>query len=122
MITLTFRPLSGECPIQVRAAYFRICADATLRGPDNAIAAEYVNQRWHLGHRSYAEFHCPTPLYLRVTHPNGERERLGPFEFLRASGGALYTNERCLGTHVASWKPESDAMCWQEIALLSPEK
>jgi hypothetical protein len=122
MITLTFRPFSDGCPAHVRAAYFRICADATLRGPDNDIAADYSNQKWRLGHRDYLEFRCDTPLCLRVTHPTGERERLGPFEFLRASGGAIFTNERCLGLHASSWKTEISAVCWSEIALLVPDR
>lgn len=48
MIILTFRPVHGESPVSVRGAYFRICADCTLRGPDNAIAASYDKGLWQL--------------------------------------------------------------------------
>jgi hypothetical protein len=119
MILLAFRPLSGGTCIQVRGAYFRICADATLRGPDNEVAATYSNQRWHLGGQGYTDFHCTMPIYLRITHHSGERERVGPYEFIRASDGALYTNERCLGMYNSSGRPGHSAECWQEVALLS---
>jgi hypothetical protein len=65
LITLTFRPLHGESPTLVRGLYFRICADGTLRGPDNAIAASYAGNRWRLGLRAFRSFECATPLYLR---------------------------------------------------------
>ena len=43
VIALGFRALNGESVMLIRGAYFRIFADGTLRGPDNAVAASYTN-------------------------------------------------------------------------------
>ena len=43
MIRLSFRALNGEAAILVRGAYFRICADGTLRGPANEVAGSYTD-------------------------------------------------------------------------------
>lgn len=45
---LTFRALSNDSVIFVRGTYFRIFADGTLRGPDNAVAARYADGLWHV--------------------------------------------------------------------------
>jgi hypothetical protein len=119
MITLAFQAVSAGPDAQVRAAFFRICADATLRGPDNDIAATFIDHRWLLGNRRYTAFQCRGPVSLRVTHQSGDREQLGPYEFVRAAQGALYTSERCLGMHVASWASEMSTHYWREIALLT---
>jgi hypothetical protein len=118
MMMLVFRPFFSGSPVQVRGAYFRICADGTLRGPDNDIAASFIEQSWHLARRRFLDFQCATPVYLRVTHQNGEREQLGPFGFLRAAEGALFSAERCLGTHSINWASPNTAACWREIVLL----
>jgi hypothetical protein len=120
LITLTFRPLHGESAVLVRGMHFRICADSTLRGADNAIAARYSQQLWHLGPRQYRSFECSGPVYLRVTNSNGSREQVGPYAFIKATEGAIFTQESCLGRHIS---PGDDAGIlagtWQEIALLS---
>ena len=119
MITLTFRALNGESAMLIRGAYFRICADGTLRGPDNAVAASYTNGLWQLGRRRHRALECCEAVYLRVTAPDGQRECIGPFEYLKVSGGAIFSHDTYLGAHSGgeSRLPKSDV--WREIALLS---
>lgn len=117
-MTLVFHPFSSGSPVQVRGAYFRICADATLRGPDNVVAAAFIEHNWHLTRRRFLDFRCATPVYLRVTNQDGRREQLGPFESLRVAEGALFSAERCLGTHAANWASPTIAASWREIVLL----
>ena len=119
MITLTFRALNGESVMLVRGAYFRICADGTLRGPDNAVAGSYTSGLWQLGSRRYRALECGEAVYLRVTTSDGQRECIGPYECLRVTGGAIFSNETYLGAHARreSHLPEADI--WTEIALLS---
>jgi hypothetical protein len=119
VITLTFRPLSGESVILVRGVYFRICADGTLRGPDNAVTASYIDGRWLLGRRQYRMLECREAVYLRVTTSGGQREFIGPYESLKVAGGAIFSNDTYLGAHTCgeSYLPETDI--WREIALLS---
>lgn len=119
MITLTFRPLSGESAILVRGMYFRICADGTLRGPDNAVAARYAAGFWQLGRKQHSALECRETVYLRVTTSHGQRECIGPCEALKVTGGAIYSNDTYLGAHTRgeSHLPEIDM--WTEITLLS---
>ena len=119
MITLAFRPLNGESMTLVRGTYFRICADGTLRGPDNAVAASYTAGRWQLGRRQHSTLECREAVYLRVTNADGERDCIGPYEALRVSGGAIFSHDTYLGVHTRgdSYSPVADI--WKEIALLS---
>ncbi len=119
MITLTFRPIHGESPVLVRGTYFRICADATLRGPDNSIAASYCDGLWQLGPRLYRAFECGGPVYLRITNSDGSHERIGPYEFVKALEGAIFTHDSCLGTHASATKVGALMGAWREIAFLS---
>lgn len=119
MITLTFRALSGEWVIPVRGAYFRICADGTLRGPDNAIAANYTQGHWQLGRRRNRTLECREALYLRVTTSDGQREYIGPYECLKVTGGAVFSNDTYLGAHTRGESYLPQAAVWREIALLS---
>jgi hypothetical protein len=121
MITLTFSPLAAGSQVLVRAPFFRICADSALRGPDGTVVATYASHMWRLGVRTCREFHCSDSLYLRVTNPGGDRERLGPYAFVRAAEGALFVNGVCLGTFSSKWHSESASHCWNEITLLSAE-
>lgn len=119
MITLAFRPASGESVILVRGAYFRICADGTLRGPDNAVTANYSDGHWQLGRKQHRIVECREAVYLRVTTADGQRECIGPYERLQVTGGAIFSNETYLGAHTRgdAYLPDSDI--WREIALLS---
>ena len=119
LITLTFATLAPDSQVLVRAPFFRICADSTLRGPDSTIVATYSAHMWRLGLRSCREFHCNAALYLRVTNQAGQRERLGPYEFVRAAEGALFASGQCLGTYSRRWHAQDTAECWQEVTLLS---
>lgn len=119
MITLTFSPISTGSQVLVRATFFRICADHTLRGPDSTVVATYTGDTWKLGARSCREFHCNNSVYLRITNADGTRERGGPYELVRAAEGALFTNGRCLGTYSPKWNAGGETPCWQEVALLS---
>lgn len=119
MITLTFRPLSGESVILVRGAYFRICADGTLRGPDNAVTANYADGLWQLGRRQHRMVECRESVYLRVTTSDGQRECIGPYEGVKVTGGAIFSNDTYLGAHTRAESYALDAAIWREIALLT---
>lgn len=119
MIKLTFRPLDSESTVLVRALYFRICPDETLRGSDNAIAARYVNGMWQLAHRRHRAFECMGPVYLRVTDIAGRREYMGPYDFLKASDGAIFTRDACLGYYSLRRDGGVPASVWTEIAFLT---
>jgi hypothetical protein len=121
LIRLTFRALRGETTVISRAAYFRICTDSTLRGPDNSIAASYIDRVWHLGNRHYRGFDCTGPIFLRVTNCDGLRQQLGPFDSLRAVDGALYSHETCLGTYLSGWTHGNPEDRWREVVLLPAE-
>jgi hypothetical protein len=111
--------MHGDSLMRVRGMHFRICADATLRGPDNAIAAHYSKRVWLLGSRQYRAFECSGPVYLRVTNSDGSRGHLGPYDFIKAADGGIFTTESCLGIH-ASWVDAGASPdIWREIALLS---
>ena len=118
MITLTFRPVEGESTVVVRGRYFRICSDGTLRGPDNAVAARYTDGLWHLAHRRHRSFECGRPVYLRVTDSVGERTQIGPYDFLKATNGAIFTRDSCLGVHTYGVEPGIPGGLWREIAFL----
>jgi hypothetical protein len=118
LITLVFRPVHGESPVSVRGAYFRICADATLRGPDNAISASYCKGVWQLGRRQYRSFECSGPLYLRVVNSHGRQERTGPYESIKAIDGALFTQRDYLGAYALQPAAVGSVELWREIAFL----
>jgi hypothetical protein len=105
--------------IFVRGAYFRICADGTLRGPDNAVTANYSGGLWQIARSQHRVLECCTTVYLRVTTSDGRRERIGPYECVRVVGGEIFANDTYLGAHTreGSRLPEMDI--WREIALVS---
>ncbi len=122
MIKLTFRRVRGEATVFVRGTYFRICADQTLRGPDNAIAASYSDGFWRLGLRQYRGFDCEGPVCLRIHARDGQCQRFGPYDFLQAIGGAIYTHDTRLGVHVPRTELGVPLEVWEEIVLLRPER
>ena len=119
MITLTFRAMSGESVTHVRGAYFRICADGTLRGPDNDVAASYTDGQWQLGRGRHRVLECREAVYLRVTTSDGQRECIGPYGDLKVTGGEIFSNDTYLGAHSAGESPLPKAGIWREIAVLS---
>ena len=119
LITLTFRRMDSEPPILVRGTYFRICADGTLRGPDNAITALYADGVWELAHRQHRAFDCSGPVYLRVTGTDGRRRMSGPYDSVRAVDGAIFAEDQCLGAHAVGPKPVAPTVLLQEVTSLS---
>jgi hypothetical protein len=111
--------MHGDSPILVRGMHFRICADATLRGPDNAVAASYSKRLWLLGSRRFRAFDCSGPVYLRVTNSDGSRGHLGPYSFIKAADGGIFTAESCLGLHATRAEAGLSPDVWREIAFLS---
>lgn len=103
----------------IRGAHFRICADGTLRGPDNAIAASYSNGLWRLGRRQHRTLECRDAVYLRVTASNGRCECIGPYGDLKAVGGDIFSNNTYLGAYSRGESYPADTEVWREIALLS---
>ena len=105
--------------VLVRGAYFRICVDGTLRGPDNAVMASYSAGFWQLGRKQYRVLEFREAIYLRMTTSHGQRECIGPYECLEVTGGAIFSNDTYLGAHTlgASYLPDTDI--WREVALLS---
>ncbi len=120
MITLSFRPLQNGSAILVRGAHFRICADGTLRGPDNTVAARYLDSLWYLGHKRHGSFDCTGPILLRITHLHGQREYIGPYDSVRATNGTIVGDDGCLGVHAVR-DGQGSAMpdVWQEVSFLS---
>jgi hypothetical protein len=120
LITLTFSPVSSGSTVLMRGMFFRICHDRTLRGPDSTVLATYTSHTWRLGPRSYREFHCNEPVYLRVRNRDAGGERLGPYEFVRAAEGGLFVNGQCIGTYSPEWDTENTLRhSWHEVTLLS---
>src|ERR1700749_129676 len=99
--------------------YFRICVDETLRGPDNSIAARYVDGLWQLAHRRHRAFECGGPVYLRVTDVHGRCEHIGPYDFLKASDGAIFSRDGRLGVHSLRRNAVVPSGLWTEIAFLT---
>ncbi len=120
MITLAFRPVRSELVVLVRGAYFRICADGTLRAPDNSVTSHYADGVWLLGQRQHRTLECRQAVYLRVTDRHGNRESTGPYECLTVAGGAIFTDNTYLGAHAPSGDRASlPSEIWREIAILS---
>jgi hypothetical protein len=119
VITLTFRPLSGDSVILIRGVYFRICSDGTLRGPDNAVTASYTEGLWQLGRKQHRMLECREAIYLRVTAADGQRECIGPYPGVKVTGGAIFSNDTYLGAHTRGDSYLPEAALWREITLLS---
>jgi hypothetical protein len=118
LITLAFRPVHNESPVMIRGAYFRICADGTLRGPDNDVVATYRNGLWQLTHGRHRAFDCSGPVILRVTNSDGRRERMGPYPFVKAAEGAIFAHDGCLAVHDSRKEPGPLVGRWQEVVFL----
>jgi hypothetical protein len=117
-LTLLFSCKQPHHPISVRAAFFRICMDATLRAPDGDIVATFSSRRWRLGKKGCEEFTATGPVVLRIRRFDGVTEHLGPYELVRAADGALFTQGRCLGMHSSAPGAAPGDDSWEEITLL----
>ncbi|MEJ0037712.1 MAG: hypothetical protein WDO68_16830 [Gammaproteobacteria bacterium] len=116
MISLSFT--SSGVPVFARGAFFRICADSTLRGPEGSLVATYSSLGWRLGPRYFREFEANGPLFLRAQGPHGRPELMGPYEFVRAGDGALFSHGRCLGSYCTNRAASPGVLEWSEITLL----
>ena len=99
MIILTFRPVRSESRTIVRGAFFRICQDRTLRGPDNSVAAVFANGLWQLANRPHRSFECEGEVFLRVTDSDGRHVSAGPYRSVRFSQGGIFSGDDRLGAH-----------------------
>jgi hypothetical protein len=113
-----FVPKRADPTVLVRGAYFRICADGTLRGPDNAVSANYIDGLWELGHRRYTAFECKGPVHLRVTGVSTRRECLGPYDLVKVVQGAIFSDDNWLGAHASRGAINAPADLWHEITFL----
>lgn len=105
--------------MRVRGMHFRICSDATLRGPDNTVAAHYSKRLWLLGARRYRAIECNGPVYLRVMNSDGSRNQMGPYEFIKAAHGGIFTQDSCLGVYASFEETGMSPDQWREVTLLS---
>ena len=121
MLILTFRPLRSEARTIVRGAFFRICADRTLRGPDNTITATYTNGLWQVRQRPHRSFQCEGEVYLRVTDPDGRHVSAGPYQSVRISQGIIFSGEVRLGTHASHDESDSAPGLLHIVTLLAAE-
>ena len=119
MIILTFRPLRSESRTIVRGAFFRICADRTLRGPDNTVTATYTNGLWQVRHRPHRSFECEGEVYLRVTDCDGRQVSAGPYQSVRFSQGIIFSGEVRLGAHASADESAPAAGLLYNVTLLA---
>jgi hypothetical protein len=118
MLTLSFPVGPGETPVQSRAHCFRFCADGTLRGGDNSIAATRVNDEWRLGQRLFRELQCGGPVVIRARKTaTANATCYGPFDLVRAVAGLLTADDAGLGIYLPTWE-SSTADSWHEVVLL----
>lgn len=118
MLRVTFHAALGEASLQARAIYFRFCADATLRGPDNALAATRVDDCWLIGQRRFRQLDCAGPVYVRVrTTASATPICMGPYKLVTAAAGLMYADEVPLALHMPGWNGGRDAC--HEVSLLS---
>lgn len=113
--------MRDESRVMIRAAYFRICADSTLRGPDNAVVSRYLNGLWQLSSGRHRAFDCSGPVFLRVTGSDGRIQRVGPLQLVKVTGGAIFADNNCLAVHESRQEPgpgSAVAHC-REVTLLS---
>ena len=119
MIILTFRAVRGETRTIVRAAFFRVCADRTLRGPDNSVAALYANGLWQLRRIPHRSFECEGEVYLRVTDADGRHVSAGPYQSVRFAQGVIFSGEVRLGAHASYDDSDPPAGLLHSVTLLN---
>lgn len=118
MLILTFRPVRGESRTIVRGAFFRLCADRTLRGPDNTVTATYTNGLWQLRQRPHRSFECEGEVFLRVTDSDGRHASAGPYQAVRFSQGIIFSGEIRLGMYASADESTPTEGLLQNITLL----
>ncbi len=121
ILRLSFHSSVGQAPTRTAAAFFRFCADGTLRGPENYVVARCVGGIWTMSGRSHRELDCEGPVKLRVL--SGALDApvlLGPFTQVRSAAGMLYGDERCLNVFLPGRNPATQAGC-HELTMLPAE-
>jgi hypothetical protein len=118
MMTLTFRSVRNETTTVVRGAFFRICPDGTLRGPDNMVMANYANGLWQLAQKSHRSFECGGEVYLRVTDAEGRHARAGPYQAVKVTRGAIFSGDIWLGIHASAGETDTSTDRWHQVTLL----
>lgn len=104
MLRLNFLPVGSGLAVQTRAAYFRFCADGTVRGSDNSVAAIRLNDHWQVAQRLFRECQCTGPVWLRIrSDATAEPVNLGPYSLVRTIGGRLYTSDPETTLDVPGW-------------------
>lgn len=117
MLTLSFPVRPGETLVYSRAHCFRFCADGTLRGGDNSIAATRVNDSWRLGQRLYRELQCSGPVLVRARKTaTSYAAHYGPYDLVRSAAGLLSADDATLGICLPTWE-RSIADSWHEVML-----
>lgn len=119
MIILAFRAVRSESRTIVRGAYFRVCADRTLRGPDNSVAAVYATGLWQVRGRPHRSFECEGEVYLRATDSDGRYVSAGPYQSVRFSQGVIFSGEVRLGAHASANESGSTPGLLQNVTLLA---
>jgi hypothetical protein len=119
MIILTFRAVRGETRTILRGAFFRVCADRTLRGPDNTVAAVYANGLWQVRRQSHRSFECEGEVYLRVTDSDGRQVSAGPYQSVRFSQGIIFSGEVRLGAHASYDESDPGTGLLHSVTLLN---
>src|SRR5690606_27853049 len=121
VLRLNFRSTMGDAPTRTAAAFFRFCADGTLRGPENYVVARSVGGTWTLSGRAHRAIECEGPLKLRLSAGASEPPVvLGPFTHVRSAAGMLYGDERCLNIYLPGRSPAAGPAC-HELTILQPE-
>lgn len=117
MLRLTFSAALGQDAVQTRAKGFRLCADSTLRGNDNSLAATRINGFWFIGQRLFRQFECDGPVLLIVRKNVSDPPiPLGPFDRIRAGAALIWGDEELLWARVPGWSAGRDSI--HEVSLI----
>jgi hypothetical protein len=120
VLRLTFYTGRGEDAVHARSRSFRLCADATLRGHDNSLAATRVDGGWLLARRSFKRFDCVGPVLLIVRPTASDRVvSFGPFKLVRAGSALLWGDDELLWPRVPGWAAGGDTV--HEVSFVEAE-
>lgn len=118
MLVLNFPTAAGEALIRSRSHCFRFCADGTLRGADNAIAAVRAQDSWRLGRRLARDIECTGPVLVQARRMRTTTAASsGPFDQLIITAGLLHADGVCLPIILPHWGRTSGE-AWYELMLL----
>jgi hypothetical protein len=122
VLRISFHAGSGDPPTMMLASCVRFCADGTLRGPDNSVAARCVDGLWHVGGRMHRELDCEGPVRVRITPSTSDiAVHRGPFRHVHTVNGILHGDEESLHV-VMPGRTSGEATHCQELALLPADE